>query len=208
MACVHKFAAFLDLESLDFGPETLIVGTFNPSWPKENAATWFYGRTETSLFWEILPRLYGAASMIDRPAAEWMKFCADKKIALTDLIRRLGDAEPENPAHVKMLAGYSDDAIAHNFDDFEYVDIVGLLRKQPSIRHVYLTRGISQVFWRHLWNPVMHYCSVHHIHERRLLTPTADARLLEGMAHLDDPDQKIEYPDAYLLKKWRKAWHF
>ena len=33
MACDHKFNFFLRLEKLDFKPETLIVGTFNPAWP-------------------------------------------------------------------------------------------------------------------------------------------------------------------------------
>jgi hypothetical protein len=33
MACNHKFKSFLRLEKLDFKPETLIVGTFNPAWP-------------------------------------------------------------------------------------------------------------------------------------------------------------------------------
>jgi len=57
MACNHKFKKYLKLEKLDFIPETLIVGTFNPAWPAGNYAEWFYGRTSNNYFWEVLPNL-------------------------------------------------------------------------------------------------------------------------------------------------------
>ena len=41
MPCNHKFIEDLNLENLDFQPTTLIVGTFNPSWPENNQAQCF-----------------------------------------------------------------------------------------------------------------------------------------------------------------------
>jgi hypothetical protein len=54
MPCPHKFQKCLNLDKLDFAPETLIVGTFNPAWPEDNYAEWFYGRTGNNYFWDVL----------------------------------------------------------------------------------------------------------------------------------------------------------
>ncbi|MBD0333667.1 MAG: hypothetical protein ICV66_13555, partial [Chitinophagaceae bacterium] len=92
MACLHKFHLYLNLERLDFEPTTLIVGTFNPSWPATNTAEWFYGRThdkqgtQNNNFWDVLPRLYGGDSLINKTPTEWKTFCHNKQIAITDII--------------------------------------------------------------------------------------------------------------------------
>lgn len=38
MPCPHKFQEDLNLDKIDFKPETLIQGTFNPTWPEGNYA--------------------------------------------------------------------------------------------------------------------------------------------------------------------------
>ena len=208
MACLHKFHYNLDLEQLDFEPTTLIVGTFIPEWPAGNAAEWFYGRTASNYFWHVLPRLYGEGSLINTTPGEWKQFCHDKKIAITDLISSIDDADPGDPGHNKVLGGFDDKAIVYNFDDFVFVNIVQILRRQPSIKHVYLTRGITEAFWKHLWNPVMQYCSLNDLHERRLLTPSGSA-LYQYEAHNNEhPDDVIPLLEDYILMRWKQEWHF
>ena len=197
MPCNHKFENDLGLEKLDFDPVTLIVGTFNPALLDSNPSEWFYGRPG-NYFWDVLPRIYGAPSLLGATPAEWKQFCRDHKIALTDLISCIEDADTANPEHNKILAGFSDNAIVYNFDDFVYVDVVGLLRSHPTIRNVYLTRGITEAFWRHLWNPVMHYCDVHKLHERKLLTPSGTD------FYQQTPGTP---PHDHVFIKWQQEWH-
>jgi len=49
MPCFHKFLNYLNLETLDFEPTTLIVGTFNPEWPIGNNAMWFLWKNRKQL---------------------------------------------------------------------------------------------------------------------------------------------------------------
>lgn len=208
MACLHKFHNNLHLEQLDFEPTTLIAGTFNPEWPVGNSAEWFYGRTANNYFWHVLPRLYGERSLINAMPGEWKQFCHDKKIAFTDLISSIDDADPDNREHNKVLAGFSDNAIVYNFDDFVFVNIVQILRRRPSIKNVYLTRGITEVFWRHLWNPVMQYCNLNDLHERRLLTPSGNAFYQYEANNTEHPDDVIPLMEDYILMRWKQEWHF
>jgi hypothetical protein len=208
MPCDHKFKTELDLTNIGYEPTTLIIGTFNPAWPANNTAEWFYGRTTTSCFWDVLPRLYSEASLIDAAPAEWKQFCKDKQIALTDLISSIDDAEPDNAEHVKMLGGFSDKAIEHNFDELEYVNIVGILKRHPSIRQIYITRGVTDAFWRHMWNPVAHYCSINKLHERKLLAPSADSAYQHEAYNRQHPENMIERLEDYILMGWQQEWHF
>ncbi len=208
MPCHHKFQDHLDLTNIDFEPTTLIVGTFHPSWPAGNNAEWFYGRTAKSCFWDVLPRLYGEVSLINAGAKEWTQFCRDKHIAITDLISSIDDADPDNPEHCEMLEGFSDKAIEYNFDDIVYTKIVRLLERRPEIRNVYFTRGVTDAFWRHIWNPVAHYCNVNKIHERKLLTPSEDALYQYGAYNDQHPENKFAQLEDYILMKWKEEWHF
>lgn len=208
MSCKHKFQSYLDLSRIEFEPTTLIVGTFNPAWPASNRAHWFYDRPGNNCFWEVLPRLYGEGWLSGAGQSEWKQFCLRQQIALTDLISSIDDAEPANPEHNRILAGYADKAIAHHFDDFEFVDIVQILRDRPSIKNVYLTRGVTESFWRHVWNPVMQYCDRNGLHERRLLTPSIDAAYQHEAYNLEHPDDQLPTLEDYILMKWREEWHF
>ena len=209
MPCNHKFQSYLNLERLDFEPVTLIVGSFNPEWPAGNTAEWFYGRTADNYFWDVLPRLYGEQSLINATPTEWKQFCRDKQIALTDLISSIDDADQSNKEHNKMMGGFSDKAIQYNFDDFVYVDIVKLLQHHPTIKNVYITRGITEAFWRHLWNPIAYHCNVNKLHERKLLTPSGEDTVYQHSAHNHQhPDDVIPLLQDYILKRWQGEWHF
>ncbi len=206
MPCLHKFQSHLELQKIDFEPTTLIVGTFNPELPAGNSAEWFYGRTGSNYFWDILPRLYGEGSLIGATPVEWKQFCHEKQIAITDLISSIDDADPADPKHNKMLGGFSDDAIIHNFEDFNYVNIVQLLKLHPSIRNVYLTRSVTEAFWRYLWNPIVHYCNHNNIRTRILLAPTGDASYHHDACNKEHPEDPIPRLEDYILVRWRQEW--
>lgn len=208
MACHHKFINHLNLEKISFAPETLIVGTFNPAWPETNTAQWFYGRTDSNYFWDILPRLYGQPSLLSSGPDDWKEFCRNQKIALTDIVSSIDDADPTNKNHNRMLGGFSDDAIEYNFDEFDFTDVRKILRQNPSIKYVYLTRGITDAFWRHLWNPVAHYCNHNNIYERKLLPPTRESAFHHEQYNKEHPNKAIAHLEDYLLERWRNEWHF
>jgi len=207
MPCKHKFYNELSLAHLDFEPQTLIVGTFSPEWPADNTAEWFYGRTGESLFWDVLPRVYGSASLLDAGVSEWRQFCKEHKIAFTDLIAEIEDADPESRKHQKMLGGFSDKAIMHNFDDFDFTNIVALLRSHSAIKNIYLTRGITEAFWRHLWSPVMRYCNEHGLHERILLTPDESATYQYEAYNAANAGNPLPSFTDYLVMRWKEVWH-
>ncbi len=207
MPCNHKFKKHLNLTHLDFEPTTLIVGTFIPEWPDGTTGEWFYGNIANNNFWNVLPRLYGAPSLINATPADWKQFCHDNRIAITDIISTIDDADPDDPKQIKILAGFADDALAYNFEDFVYVNIVQILRQHPTIKNVYLTRGVTESFWRHLWNPVMHYCHLNNIRERKLLTPSINASVPQEVYNGQNPGGQIPLLEDYILMKWKQEWH-
>jgi len=209
MTCNHKFIEYLNLENLDFEPTTLIVGTFNPEWPAGNQAEWFYGRTHNlhgqvnNNFWDVLPRLYGEESLINGTPEEWKAFCKRNKIALTDLITSIDDADEQNPIHQNKLGGYADNVIANDFNEYTFTDIVGLLQNHPTIENVYLTRGTGP-FWNNLWNPINNYCNVNNKHCRKLLTPSKNARFSMFAHNRQNPNNQFTMDNLndFILMKW------
>lgn len=207
MACKHKFYDDLFLEKLDFKPTTLIVGTFNPSWPEGNEASWFYGRTKNNYFWEVLPRLYNETSMLDADINEWKKFCKKHSIAITDLIASINDAEEDNPEHEKILGRYSDSAIANTFKDFSTGHIKLILKISTSINCVYLTRRGQGKVWKKLWRDVEDECDKNGIIKREeLLTPSMYARYQYGRDKKKNKTEAVKLED-YILEKWKSKWH-
>ena len=208
MPCINKFQSELELKLTDYAPTTLIVGTFIPDVPASTTTEWFYGNPANSCFWDVLPRLCGETSLADATAADWKLFCRNKEIAITNIIDSIDDADPDNPGHVKVLSSFSDAAIAHHFDDFNFVSIVRILQNLPSISNVYLTRGVTEAFWRHIWNPVMQYCSRNNLRERKLLTPSDSAAYQHEAYNKQHPDAQVPRLEDYILMRWKQEWHF
>jgi len=208
MACRHKFYSELELGHLDYAPETLIVGTFNPAWPAANTAQWFYGRThdvhgyQSNNFCEVLPRLYGEASLIGAGPSDWKDFCRRRRIAITDLIASIEDADEHNPDHAAWLGGYGDQQITDHFKEFELTPLTQILNHYPSISHIYLTRG-AQGFWKRLWVPVQQTNRA-----RTLLTPSDWARIQQRRHNKRNPQQAIEKLPDFITMRWKAAWHF
>ena len=213
MACLHKFYEDLYLDRLDFAPITLIVGTFSPGWPASNTAQWFYGRThdkygrQNNNFWEVLPRVYGENSLINSSTKEWKQFCKRHRIALTDLIACIDDANESEPEHVALLGSYSDQAIATRFQYHTPVDLLQLLVTHPEIKNIYLTRRADEPFWKRLWQPVVRYVRIHNKYLTHLLTPSGYAFYQHGYYNKLHPEQPIERLADFILSAWRARWH-
>jgi hypothetical protein len=200
MACIHKFAKDLDLDRLDFKPSTLILGTFNPGWDTlNNAAGWFYGRTQNNYFWEVLPKLHGEVSLRRAPVGEMKAFCRQYSIALTDLIHSIDDAYEDNPEHMAYIGSYRDDLIARHFKGINPVNLCNILSRHSSIVNVFITRSLNDRFWRQLWQPAFEYCQSHKIKCQALLTPSGSARFKMPK------NSKISLSD-FIFEQWQEKW--
>jgi hypothetical protein len=207
MACYHKFYNYLMLDRLNFVPTVLIVGTFNPAWPESNYAEWFYGRISNNYFWDVLPRLYNSElNLRFTNASAWKDFCSKYKIALTDLITCIDDADKDNPSHQKLIGEYLDTSIAKSFQQIEPTNIVDLLKKWPSIKNVYLTRQGGNSYYDGLWASVEEYCNKSGIEARCLLTPSASARFKIKAYKLENPKDATPLRN-FIYHSWRQHWH-
>jgi len=204
MACKHKFINDLHIEyAIEWKPEILIVGTFNPEWADNNSADWFYGRTENNYFWKVLPELFNEESMLCSTKEYWMRFCKTHKIAITDLIEDITTANKEE--HKNIINGFSDKAIEENFpfNELKTVTITDILIKTPSIKQVYLTRGATQGLWRKLWKPVKDYCLLNNIHCEELLTPSGYS------FYQYTKEERLKYASLseFILARWKEKWN-
>lgn len=208
MPCHHKFIDYLNLYNLDFEPTTLIVGSFNPSWPAGNKAEWFYGRTARNYFWDVLPRLYGNDSLRKSDKIEWIKFCEENKIVITDLITTIEDAEIGNEEHEEILKSYLDTSIADYFNEFKFTNIESILDRYPSIKNIYLTRNEGVELFDSRWNNIKTFAlnkGVYHL--KYLLTPSASARFQIKEYKKNNPEDKTPLKN-FIFEEWSKNWHF
>lgn len=202
MACKHKFYTDLKWENLNYGPKILFVGTFNPEWPASNYAQWFYGRTDSNYFWEVLPRLMGKKSLLCSSPETWKTFCKTNKIAITDLILEIENANPKNKKHAMILSKYSDDDLVKHFkNNLELNKITEILDQIPSIQSVYLTRSASG-FWGQQWKQITGYTK-RKIHFAELLTPSRYASYQLSKYRKDNVNTPMSLPD-YILKRWQE----
>lgn len=207
MACIHRFAAWLNLplSLVDWEVNTLIVGTFNPGWEANNYASWFYGRTDNNYLWEVLPEIYGEQSLRKPYNNEaWIAFCRQYGIAFTDLINTIEDADETNVIHRQLICGnqFSDTAITDNFKELRWTPVVEILQSRPLLRHVYLTRSAGGI-WGKEWRPVQEYCWQNQLDCKTLLTPSGNARFQYNR------QMQEQYPTlgSYILARWQQCWH-
>lgn len=205
MACHHKFKNNLNLSNLDYSPETLIIGTFNPSWPDKNYAKWFYGRTKENHFWDVLPKVYGEESLINADPVDWKNFCKRHLIGITDLIECINDADENNQEHIKILSTYSDSNIEKHFTDFSTEHIFNILNNKNNIKNIYLTRkGKGKLFGK-LWLLIKKCCN-NNSKTEELLTPSDYARIQFYKA------KKLKQTDSkntveFIIEDWKSKWH-
>jgi hypothetical protein len=207
MACRHKFYNYLNLENLDFKPETLIIGTFNPEWPLDNYSEWFYGRTDNNYFWEVLPRIYNVQSLRNENSYSWKNFCRNKRIAITDLISSINDAVEENNSHFEIISNFKDKEFESEFNDFEITDIINLLEKHKSINSVYFTRQFGINLFDVKINEIMNYCTKHNIYFSTLLTPSKNARF-QMKGYIPSNTILERTLPNFIYEKWIENWNF
>ena len=136
----------------------------------------------------------------------WKAFYRRHRIAITDLISKIEDADIDNPEHHEHLRSYSDEAIAMNFDHFESTSVTDLLLDHPSITSVYLTRGFRHPFWKNLWQPIQRYCDQHDVRHKTLLTPSDYSRFQVGIYNRRHPEAPMTRED-FILARWQEQWH-
>ena len=205
MPCKHKFFNDLNLSYIkDYDPETLIIGTFNPEdccIDKKNEAKWFYGRTEDNFFWYILPKIFGEESMLDGTVDDWKKFCREKKIAITDMIK-------EFEINGK-LKNFSDKEICEKASKIKWNNLCNLLCNFSSIKYIYLTRGIftTENEFKYFWDSFKEsYKNKYTIKE--LLTPSK-IFISSSFSHNKRTTHNIiDKPNVldYIFDKWKNEW--
>lgn len=118
--------------------------------------------------------MFGDSELRNKNHVNWKTYCRTRKIALTDLIYGIDEAEIEK--HRKILGKYTDFELASKFKLQVENPVVPLLQANPSIESVYLTTTINSGLWQRLWTPVDHYCAQQNIWCKKLITPSKGAR--------------------------------
>lgn len=84
-------------------------------------------------------------------------FVRKNKIAITDLIFSIEDADSRNPDHQAALMSYSDASISKYFSKIAFTDLVGILERHPSIKNVYLTTQAKIDLFNDKWRTIEKY---------------------------------------------------
>ncbi|MEJ2905155.1 hypothetical protein WAE58_22105 [Pedobacter panaciterrae] len=147
MTCVHKFfghsAHLRECKGLlpAWEAKTLIVGTFNPeqSWHPKNTAKYYYGRSRNYL-WKILPLFANEGSISHQDVPTQLAFLQRNKIALTDLLISINDADFTIPEHQNRIQTVLDSQI-EMFNEFTWnTNHVLEYIKENRIEVVYFTK--------------------------------------------------------------------
>jgi hypothetical protein len=205
MACRHKFYEFLKLDKIDFTPTTLIIGTFNPEWYKNNEARWFYGRTSKNYFWDVLPRMFNSQSLRNKNHNEWKKFCSEKRVAITDLIASIIDADAENQEHLEIINSFKDSKFADIFNEFEITNVLKIIKNNPSINKVFFTRKEGVKLFDDEIEKIQDFCRKNKIYFSYLMTPSGNARF--QMRGYIPKDKKLQRSlSNFIFENWRKKF--
>lgn len=176
----HKFQQDLNLDYVNWTVETLFIGTFNPDCiESKNDAKWFYGRTNLNMFWDTLGYIYENNPNLGAfgNPNQWIQFCENHKIAVTDLISEIHSLDLENGVdYNNICVGFSDKKLEQyiNKKQIISVKIEELILNSNKLKHlknVYLTRKGINSPWNKLWNPISKVCKVKNLNVKTLVTP-------------------------------------
>lgn len=127
MRIEHKFKEHV----IHPGTKRLIVGTFNPGQPG-NDAEYFYGRS-SSLFWSLLPNALGVETSLPRSVEAWKAFHLLHHIDFMDMIAAL-DNVPE-----RVGLAYKDEIVDRYA--ISCFCVGSLIDRHPDIMQVFFTRS-------------------------------------------------------------------
>lgn len=107
MPCIHRFLGKYIDNSLfpNWDYDYLFIGTFNPGWTFEKGqnAKYFYGRTRNNYFWDLVPEIWDGVKMRKMDFKRWEDFLKKNRIGVTDIIKKIIDADYTNSIHVEKL---------------------------------------------------------------------------------------------------------
>lgn len=179
MPCTHKFFGHSTHLSgnkgllPDWPADTLIIGTFNPEnlWAPHNDAGYFYGRSR-NYFWRILPLLSNSTPINRQDVQSQITFLKKNRIACTDLLISINDAEINQPEHIAYIKNFEDDAIG-KFKNLTWntVHIKDYIVTH-NIQAVYFTKlGGNGIFEEQI-RDIEEFCKTNNKHSNRLFTPS------------------------------------
>lgn len=205
MSCKHKFYDDLQCGKLNFEPEILILGTFNPEWPLTNYSNWFYGRTKYNYFWDVLPRMFYEDSLRKSEVNSWKLFWSKRKVLITDLISSINDANQIDEKHYKIISKFIDKDFAKAFKVFEINNIINILENYKTIEKVYFTRNLGVPLFDEQIRIIKMYCDEKKIYFNNLLTPSSHARFQMLEWEPNSPFLKRSLPN-FIYEKWLEKW--
>jgi G:T/U-mismatch repair DNA glycosylase len=143
-------------------PETeiLVIGTFNPGTPL-NEADFFYGRRRNFL-WQLLPLSFGEASFKGKGREEKISFMKRRHIDFVDIISEVDVDDPSN---------YDDSYIDGKVSQWR--NVIAEIAKLPRIKRACLTRKTFADIpnMKKKINEIREYCEKQNILFRALISP-------------------------------------
>jgi hypothetical protein len=141
MCCLHRFLNYhTDGLFPSWNIKYLIIGTFNPSWNKPgNNADYFYGRS--NYMWLLLPRFVFEDSLQESSIEQKISFCRRNFIGFTDLIKKIDNADQNNPLHRDRILSFKDaDLLQFGADlHFNTQDIINYIDNNHFLERVYFS---------------------------------------------------------------------
>jgi len=182
MSCDHRFLSKYREGSLlpNWKYNTLIIGTFNPSWDTpNNDADYFYSRSR-NYFWYVLPNLHHTESLLSSNTSQKESFLKTNKVGLTDLIKSIKDANENNKDHYCLIKTMRDQDLA-KFKDFGFnTDEIIKVINEDKVTRVFITNLNSPKIFEKEINRIEKCCKDKEVVFARLLTPSPGARFKLG----------------------------
>jgi G:T/U-mismatch repair DNA glycosylase len=159
-------------------PETeiLVIGTFNPAAPS-NEADFFYGRRRNFL-WQLLPLAFGETSLKGKSREEKTAFMKRHRIDFIDIISEVDVNDPAN---------YDDSYIDGKVS--EWKDVIAEIEKLPRVRKICFTRKTCADIpnMKKKIGEIRDYCEKQNISFRALVSP----------ARIYSADKQAEWTDFF-----------
>lgn len=157
----HRFIE----HKIDSQTETLIIGTFNPETP-DNEANFFYSRKRNFL-WTLIPTAFRDDILKGKSKEEKLSYIKLRKIDFIDLISEVNVEEPNNykDNYLDQKVSKWRDDITTEINKLKNIKRVGFTRKsfadvpnmKTEIEKIKKTCDEYNIFFQYLTTPVRFY---------------------------------------------------